>query len=178
MKYIERITKNESVRRSLKFSVIEGIFSGAMTGFVQEYLTPFLLLLGAREGLVGILNALPNLSASLIQIKSADIVVRLRSRKRLVTFFVFLQALTLIPMAFIAFLGNVNPLVFIALVILYASCAALSNPAWGSMMSDLVPGNKRGDFFGWRGRIIGFVTVCSSLFAGLILYFMKKLNVY
>ncbi|MBU0877996.1 MAG: hypothetical protein KKD55_00105 [Candidatus Omnitrophica bacterium] len=45
-----------------------------MTAFTQEYFTPFLLLLGGTVRHVGLLNALPNLMASLAQLKSADIV--------------------------------------------------------------------------------------------------------
>jgi hypothetical protein len=33
-------------------------------------------------------------------------------------------------------------------------------------------------FFGWRNKVMGLVTVGSSLCAGVILFFMKKINVY
>ncbi|MCR4393122.1 MAG: MFS transporter, partial [Dehalococcoidales bacterium] len=46
---------------------------------------------------------------------------------------------------------------------------ALANPAWGSMMADLVPVRLRGRYFGVRGRITGFITVAFSLIAGFIL---------
>jgi MFS family permease len=43
------------------------------------------------------------------------------------------------------------------------------NPAWGSMMADLVPGHMRGRFFGLRNRITAFVSMAFSYAAGGIL---------
>ena len=87
------------VGKSLKFSFLDGIFASGMTGFTQEYLTPFLLILGATAKHVGMLSALPNLFASLIQFKSADITEKLRSRKKIINIFVLFQAFMLLPMA-------------------------------------------------------------------------------
>jgi len=169
---------NNQKNKSLRFSFLDGIFASAMTGFTQEYFTPFLLLLDATAKQVGILNALPNLFASLIQLKSADITDRLGSRKLIIRVFVFFQAVLLLPMVSIALSGKVMPSVFIFVVVLFASSAAFSTPAWGSLMSDLVEEHKRGEYFGWRNRMLGFVTAGSTFLAGLILQQMKKINIF
>ena len=52
------------VDRSLRFSILDGIFANAMAGFTQDYFTPFLLLLGGQVKHVAALTALPNLSSS------------------------------------------------------------------------------------------------------------------
>jgi len=57
----------------------------------------------------------------------------------------------------------------IAFATLSTVFGALGNPAWGSMMADLVPGNKRGRYFGLRGRICDFVMLVVSFTAGSIL---------
>lgn len=160
--------------KSLKTSFIDGIFSSGMFGFTQDYFTPFLLLLGATGTHIGFLNAIPNLCASLAQLKSADAVQARQSRKQVITFYVFLQALTLIPMAFMAGLKILRPWMFIALVTLFLVCGAFSTPAWGSLMSDLVPEEKRGAYFGWRMKVIGFVTVVYAFIAGIILQAAHK----
>jgi len=49
-------------------------------------------------------------------------------------------------------------------------------PAWGSMMSDIIPEDKRGEYFGWRNRVLGFIAVLASFSAGVILYLSNKLN--
>jgi MFS family permease len=169
---------DEKVKRSLKASFFDGVFASGMTGFTQEYFTPFLLLIGGTAGHVGILNALQNLAASLTQLKSADLTAYLRSRKKMFNFFVFLQAFMLLPMALAALFCFASPFVFIGLVVFFAGFGALALPAWGSLMSDLVPVDKRGVYFGWRNKITGLVTVLVTLLAGLILNEAGKVNRY
>ncbi len=164
--------------QSLKVSFIEGAFASAMTGFTQEYFTPFLLLIGATVRHVSFLNALPNLFSAIIQVKNPDITDKLKSRKKMVNFLVFLQSIILIPMAITAFTRKTEPGFFIMLVVLFTSCGSLANPPWASMMSDLVKENKRGMYFGWRSRALGFVTVTAMFCAGFILHFMKKVDVF
>ncbi|MFH1338616.1 MAG: MFS transporter [Candidatus Omnitrophota bacterium] len=169
---------NSRISRSLRFSFLDGTFASAMTGFTQEYFTPFLLLLGASVTHIGILNALPNFFASLIQLKSADLVERVKSRKKIINTFVFLQALMLVPMAIIAWLIKVEPVVFIGFVILFSAFGAFATPAWGSLMSDLVEEDKRGEYFGFRNSALGFISVGVAFAAGIILHMMKKINVF
>ncbi|MBI4845601.1 MAG: MFS transporter [Candidatus Omnitrophica bacterium] len=164
--------------KNIKLSVIEGMFASAMAGFTQEYFTPFLLLLGGTAQHVGLLNALPNLLGSLAQLKSADIVERLNSRKKMINIFMILQGVMLIPMAAISLIKDMPPAAFIISVMFYTGFGALASPAWGSFMSDLVDKDKRGVFFGWRNKILGFTTVGSMFVAGGLLYFMKKIDVY
>lgn len=170
--------KNEVFSRSLKASFTQGVFSSAVTGFVQEYFTPFLLLLGGGAGHVGFLNAFSNLTASIVQVKSADIAEKLVSRKRMISFFAFSQSVILALIAFFAWMGKVPPFIFIGLVVLFAVCGALAVPAWGSLMSDLVQKHKRGEYFGWRSRVLGIVTAGAMFLAGLILHYMKKVNIF
>lgn len=172
------MSKDTQKNRSLKFSFLDGIFASGMIGFTQEYFTPFILLLGAAAKHVGMLSAFPNLFSALIQLKSADLVEKMNSRKKLITLFVLFQALMLLPMAIMAYLGMAKPYIFIVLVILFASFGALAFPAWGSLMSDLVTEDKRGTYFGWRNKTLGFVMVGAAFIAGFTLNIMKKSNVF
>lgn len=169
---------NNQTDKSLKFSLFDGIFASAMIGFIQDYLTPFLLLLGATVKHIGMLNALPNFFASLVQLKSADLVERLKSRKIIINIFVFLQALMIVPMIIVALSTRTRPIVFIFFVILFTCFGAFATPAWGSLMSDLVRKDKRGEYFGWRNKVLGFVVVGSTFIAGLILHLMNKINIF
>lgn len=169
-------SNDEKIRRSLKASFFDGAFASGMIGFTQEYFTPFLLLIGGTARQVGILNALQNLAASLTQLKSADLTAYLRSRKKMFNFFVFLQAFMLLPMCLAALFCFASPFVFIGLVVFFAGFGALALPAWGSLMSDLVPVDKRGVYFGWRNKITGFITVAVTLLGGLILNEVGSVN--
>ena len=164
--------------KSLRFSFLDGIFASAMIGFTQDYFTPFLLLLGGTARHVGILNALPNLFAALVQLKSADLVEKVKSRRKIINVFVCLQALILLPMMGIALIGAVNLYVFIAVVIIFTFFGAFAGPAWGSLMSDLVDEDKRGEYFGWRNRILGFIIIAFTFTAGFVLHIMKKVHIF
>jgi len=127
---------------------------------------------------VGILNAIPNLVSAVFQLKSADVTEKMGSRKRTINTFVFLQAVMLVPIALLALFKGGSPISLIVLVTLFNAFGAFATPAWASLMADLVPGNKRGQYFGWRNKVLGFVLVAASFIAGLILHQMKKFNVF
>lgn len=166
------------MKKALRYSTINGVFASMTSGFANEYLTPFLLLLGGTVTQVGALNALPNIAASLTQLKSADITERLGPRQRIVILFTSVQAVILLFLATAAVFRTITPFAFIAVMILFSSCAALVNPAWGSWLSDLVDQARRGEFFGWRYKTLGLVAVGSTLVAGVILHWLKKANAY
>ncbi len=155
---------------SLRYSVKDGVFLSLMNGFTLDYFTPFLLLLGGSVRHVALLSALPNLFASLIQLKSPYFVDRFRSRKRLISIFILLQALMLPPMIAAHLFGTSSVAAFIAVATLFTAFGAFINPAWGSLMADLVREDKRGEYFGWRNKVLGLVGIASTFMAGFILY--------
>lgn len=171
-------TEKDRVNKSLRFSFLDGAFASGMVGFTQEYFAPFVLLLGATARHIGMLSAFPSFFASLTQLKSADIAEKFKSRKKVISIFVFLQALMLVPMAVIALSGTARPSLFIAVVILFVSLGALASPVWSSLMSDFIEEGKRGEYFGWRNRVLGSIVVTATFIAGLILHMMKKINVF
>lgn len=161
--------------KSLRYSIKDGVFVSMMNGFTLDYFTPFLILLGGTMKHVGVMSALPNLFASLIQLKSPDITDRLSSRKKVVSLFILLQALMLPPMVASWFL-EWKIEVFIAIVTLFTAAGAFIMPAWGSLMADLVKDDKRGEYFGWRSRLLGITTVFATFTAGFILHRAEKIN--
>lgn len=169
---------NEQRIRSLRFSLWDGIFASGMIGFTQDYFTPFLLLLGAGAGLVGLLSSIPNLVSALVQLKTADLSEKIGSRKKFITTFVFMQALVLLVMSWIAFSDGTSPMNFIILVTLFTSVGSFLMPVWGSLMSDLVAENKRGEYFGWRNKILGVLIVVFSFVAGNILHIFESKNIF
>lgn len=169
---------NNQIDKSLKLSVSEGVYASVMAGFTQDFFTPFVLLMGGAAQHVGILTALPSLIASTIQLKAAQLPEKVGSRKKIFTFFVFLQALSLIPLILIGITGKKCLPGVILAVTVFVSCGVLSTPAWASMMSELVNRKKWGEFFGWRNRILGFVIVTASFLASFILTMMKRVSVF
>ncbi|MBI5588632.1 MAG: MFS transporter [Deltaproteobacteria bacterium] len=172
------VSKENDTGKSLKYSIRDGVFASLMTGFTVDYFTPFLLLLGGTLRHVAVLSALPNLISSIIQLKSADIPERLKSRKRVINLFVLLQALMLIPMTASFMLGEARIAVFIATVTLFTSFGAFVAPAWGSLMADLVREDRRGEYFGWRNKVLGLVTIAAAFGAGFVLHQTERFNVF
>lgn len=171
------VSKDGQSARSLYYSFWDGVFANGMIGFTQDYFTPFALLLGASSRVIGILNSLQNFAASFIQLVSPELTARLRSRRKIINTFVFLQAVLLLPMVFLALSCDAPVGIFIGCVVLFAACGALSLPAWQSLMSDLVVESERGRYFGWRNRTLGLVSVAGGLTAGLILQRLRSVNI-
>ncbi len=167
-------------KRTLRYSFLDGVFASLMGGFVQNYFTPFLLAMGGTVGQVGILGAVPNLFASIIQLKSPALVERFRSRRPVMDLFVPLQALSLLFMALQAFFlsGRPAPWVFMAAVALFTSSGAMVYPAWSSMMSEIVEKEKWGEYFGWRNQVLGIISVVAALIAAIVLGFARATDIF
>lgn len=159
--------------KSLGYSVKDGVFVSMMNGFTLDYFTPFLILLGGTIRHVGIMSALPSLAAAFIQLKSPDITDRMSSRKRVISIFILIQAMMLPPMVACWFL-EWRAGVFIAIVTLFTAAGAFMMPAWGSLMADLVKEERRGEYFGWRSKLLAITTVLSTFAAGFILHMAEK----
>src|SRR3989338_6483772 len=142
--------KQNKIRKSLKFSFLDGIFASCMVGLITDYISPYALALKATASSIGVLSAVPNLDSSLVQLKSADITEKLKSRKKTINIFVLLHTLMFLPIILIPYLFKSQPVLFLIIfVMLLNSLNALASPAWSSLMSDYVPYKKRGSYFGW-----------------------------
>ncbi|HLF18390.1 MAG TPA: MFS transporter [Candidatus Omnitrophota bacterium] len=169
-------TEQTPREKSLNTSLYKGVFGCCMTGLIQENFTPFLLHLGASAVHIGILNSASNFCASLIQLLSADINRKLGSRKKTVGFMLILQAVMLSAMTIFAYSRNPHYAIFIAIIVSFTAFGSLFQPAWVSLLSDLVNVNKRGEYFGWRQRVLGLLTVSSMGLGGIIIERMGRIN--
>jgi len=171
----QRSWRSGKIRKSLKFSFLDGIFACCMTGLTADYITPYALVLKATARQIGFLSAFPSLAASLVQLKAADLTERIKSRRKIINSFVFLHALMGIPIILVPYLFKYQPVLFLIIfVTLFNSFNAVALPAWSSLMSDHIPYKKRGQYFGWRNKVLQAVTVGAAFGAGLILHYFKN----
>ncbi len=182
--------KKSKLRQTLKVSFLDGIFASIMFGCVQDYFTPFLLFIKGTVLHVGILSAFPNITASILQIFTNKLVQIFKSRKTVFCIFVFLQALMLLLCTVVFFIlyaietETLHPLqqlikhyqieFLIMMVTLYTIFGSIGNPAWASLMSDLIPAHKRGKYFGFRNSVLGVLLVMVSLLVGITLRYSPK----
>ncbi len=159
-----------AVRKSLKLSVMDGASYAAMLGLIQNYVTPLALVLKATTAQVGLLFSIPNLMVAFSQMTAPDLSERAGTRKRFILPMVFLHAVMYIPILLIPFIVQGSQVWWlIAFVTVSAVLGSISNPAWGSLMADLVPIRFRGRYFSARGRIAGIITLAFSFIAGGVL---------
>src|SRR5437660_7000295 len=166
-----------NVRESLRSSCKDGIFASFMGGVTDHYATPLALFLGATVQQVGLITALPNLLSSLSQLFAVRVIYWVGGRLKLLVRLVFSQASLILCIAILPWLEVPNRVeLLLMFLILAAMCGGLAGPAWGSLMSDYVPAKKRGQYFGWRNRTVGAVTVGSIITSGLLLNFFQKIS--
>ncbi|MBF0254081.1 MAG: MFS transporter [Candidatus Omnitrophica bacterium] len=166
-----------STRRNLDISWREGIPANVMLAVMDYYLIPFALFLGASPFEVGLLVAVPHLLGSLSQMVASRVVRMAGSRLKFLVIGATIQGLCLVPMgmlAFRAFEGRLGVLILFAVV--FRVSANLTGTAWGSLMSEYLPEEKRGRFIGWRSRIVGAAGVAGMVTAGLLLYAAKQVS--
>jgi MFS family permease len=167
------------VKRSLKFSILDGSAQAAMLGLTQSYVTPFALALKATTVQIGLLTSFPNLMIALSQLAAPNLTEKVGNRKSAVLPMILVHALTFVPVMLIPFVfHNARVWWLIALITVGSIFGSVANPAWGSLMADLVPVRLRGRYFGLRTRIVVIITLVFSfiasgvleLFAGNILW--------
>ncbi len=166
---------DQKIQKSLIYSWKEGIAAQIMISIMDTYITPYALLLGASNFQIGLLVAIPNLLGSICQAFAVNAVQHVGSRLKLVVQGMAVQAAFLMPIAALAFFPTSQKLAFlIALVSIYKATAGLVGPAWGSLVSEYLPAHRRGDYFGWRARILGITSLGSIMAWGGFLYVVKK----
>lgn len=151
---------------------MDGSAYAAMVGLTQEYIIPFSLALKATAAQVGLLSSIPNLAMALSQLMAPRLAEKAGSRKGLILPVVLFHAFMWLPIMLIPYLFPGHHIWWlIAFFTLSTVLGSLGNPAWGSLMADLVPVEIRGRYFGLRGRICGLVTLVSFFIGGAILDF-------
>jgi MFS family permease len=162
-------TGDDRVRRSLKYSILDGAFSASMIGFGESFFVAFAVFLRATNIHIGLLSSLPQALGSLLQFFSDSLIRLFGSRKRLVACAALLQALMYIPIALEFFFGEFRVLHLIVFASIYWIFGMILSPAWNSWMGDLTDERRRGGYFGKRNKITGFSSFVSFLIAGYIL---------
>ena len=174
-----RSHRTHSVRASLKYSMLDGSAWAAMMGLTQNYITPFALQLKATNSQISLLSAIPALLTSISQLFSPNLQAKAGTRKGLILPMVFLNGLMFVPILLVPFIFDTNEVWWlIAFMTVSTVAGAVINPAWGSMMADLVPMKLRGKYFGNRGMINGLTMLVFSFIASGILTGLKGPHIF
>ena len=165
-------SRSNEVKKSLRYSILDGSASSASSGLTQDYISPFALALKATTVQIGLLSSLPNLATALSQLAAPRLSEGDGSRKRLILRAVFVQALLWAPILLIPyFFPGGKAWWLVVLFTLSAIAGSIASPAWWSLMADLVPAGMRGRYMGLRGRICGVASLAFFIIGGLVLHF-------
>jgi MFS family permease len=178
---VKQLNENELKEITKKISIKEGIIANFMDGAGSRYITPYALAIGANNTQIGLLTSIPSLLGNLSQLFTSKIIEK-TSRKKIIVWSVFLQALMWIPMLVGGFLFFYRGLdkgtsanLFILFYTLFIIFGAFLSPAWNSLMKDIVTKDK-GDYFGKRNKIFGAVSLFVFLAAGILLNYLEGVN--
>ncbi|MDT8286453.1 MAG: MFS transporter [Elusimicrobiales bacterium] len=160
------------VRRSVRASIKDGLAWAGMTGFVEPYLIPFALALGASNPAIGFLRAAPPLAASAAQLLNERMIMALGSCRRAVRLDVLAQALSLFAASAAGLLPErwAFPCLAAAMIV-YTVAGNLTGPPWAALMGEYIPASRRGAFFGLRNQVVGVTFFAASLAAAKFLKF-------
>ncbi len=168
----------KKIKNSLRLTVGEAVSSAAVQGFGNagissmnsQYISAYAIALRATNSEISLILALPLLISSVVQLRAADLIKKLGSRKRVAALVGFINILLWLPFILIPFLFHSNQIWwFLAFFSLITVFWTLDDPAWDSLISDLVPLRRRGKFFGRRKLIGGAILLATSFVAGFIL---------
>jgi MFS family permease len=152
----KRTRKASLHRRNLQIATFEGIPATIFQVLLQgQFLTGFLLYLGASSSEIGFVLALTTL-VNIAQIGVAFLIQKLPSRKWAMVVFVALHRLLWGSTGLVPFLFPQEYWV-IAFIALYTAAFIASTAGgvlWSSVISDLVPPRVRGRYFGIRNTLL------------------------
>jgi MFS family permease len=151
---------------------VEGLLSNASESFVNTFITPFALGLGATSSQIGTLSSATNVASALGLLPGARLEERYGCRKRIFLLctgvFGRLFLLALVGMPF--FLHS-SALFYgvLAVTVGRAFLNQLCYPAWSALITDLVPEEIRGRYFGSRNIGVGFAALVATPLAGYLI---------
>jgi len=161
-----------SVQRALRIWSVEGSIAsvnGNLTG--GAFQAGFAIYLGCNDFILGVLAAIPAF-AGLLQLFSAVLVEKFGRRKPLVQWLSFIGRLIWVPIFLIPLGLLPKSLQIPGFLVFYIVSNLLLNivgPLWISWISDLVPADSRGRYFGQRNIYAGFVGMVVCILGGYFL---------
>ncbi len=163
---------NKFTTKALRLSIIDGSFSAVMASLCGGiFLMGFILkVLDASAGQVGIIASLP-MFANLTQLFGSYIIEKTGKSKQLcVTSIAVSRALwvviVLLPFRIFAPVSDYRIWIVVFVIGLSSLFASLAGVSWISWMSDIVPADVRGAYFGRRNMITSFFGMVFVLLGG------------
>ncbi len=159
-----------SLKDGGKISIIEGAFAQfhiTLTGGM--FLTAFALYIGVNAFQMGLLAAIPSIMAS-VGFISAYVAYTFGKRKLLCVYTSGIgRGLFIVFVVALAFNFRISIQLFFLVIFLFNFFLSFSGNLWISWMSDLIPKEARGKYFGVRNTIISGIGMVVNYTGGIFL---------
>jgi MFS family permease len=166
----------KSLRHNMTVNLLDGAFFGFAAGFASfvTILPLFVSTMTISPLLIGMIPAIHAAGWQLPQLFTAGWISRRERIKPLVIRLTTLERAPYLGMAILAFMIPVIGVkagliaTFILLIIQGLGAGFTANP-WQSMIGKIIPGERRGTFFGMQAGVANLLASVGAVFAGLIL---------
>jgi MFS family permease len=165
----------------MRVSITEGSVGVFSSMISDNYIVPFALFLNSSPLQIGILSSLGNLISPLGQIIGSRKIEKNSRRSVLMTGIIGMGAIwplytILIILDLVKFLILILPWILISMFLLYMLFSGIMNPAWFSVMGDVVPENYRGRYFAKRNLITNAIALIGILSLSYMLDWFNTLG--
>lgn len=165
----DRAIEPAVLEKTLTLSKKEAMASSAMTATCDNFINAFAIYLRATSLQLGWLTAIPQLTGAFMQLVSVWLDTYF-SRKSLILFCVYAQALILAVMMGIALWHGENAITWLILaVVIYHALTNMIQPQWRAWMGSIVPQQERGVYFASRTRLTMAVSLIIFIGGGGLL---------
>jgi len=148
----------------------ESVVSAVVQGINGNFMGAFALKLGASTLQMGWFSAMAELCSAFSQLMSPRVVGWMHGRKKMIITTAIVSAL---PWGLIAMTPSLpeeyRVWAFMVVASLALSLLIMSDPAWGSWITDLVHTSRRGRYMGLRGSMVTLVSVVIGLSGAFML---------
>lgn len=159
-----------------KLSIYNGLASTVSTNMVNAYIPLFAIgVLGATNQQIGLIVSLPSIIGMIALIPGAIWLNRVQSKKKFAVLSTLFTRLLFSLILFVPLLGSqYASWALVGLIALLNFPGALSGLSWQSLIGDLVPEKRRGEFFSSRNRFNTIAAMAVTFATGIFLQRFNK----
>jgi len=170
---------NKDRQHNLHWFWYDGFFSSSSDNIVLNFISIYILSLGATEGQIGLMASFSSVAAALVLLPGAMLAERVVRKKNIPLFFGGFARLSILLLVFVPILFKSPAVVWVAIALAVSRDAFnnLGYPAWMAVANETVPIEGRGRYFGSRNFIMSITGMAATLLAGkLITVFVAPLG--
>jgi MFS family permease len=164
-------TLSETLQKNLRWFWFDGLFASACDNIIVNFISVYILVLGATGTQIGLMSTFTNIASALILLPGAFLAERFAKRKGIALSSYFTARLAILMLIFVPILFKGQTAVWIAIIFSVTRdfFNNMAYPSWMSVTNDTVPIEGRGRYLGSRNFIMNITGMLSILLAGKLI---------